>query len=371
MAKVISLFNHKSGVSKTTTTFHLGWMLTKLGLKVLIVDTDPQCNLTGLVLGINDYGALFKFYERRGNYDIYNSLADAFGFDSELKDASKEGISKPTETNNRNMSLIAGHVDFAKFDLQIATALTSSMSLPLLRPLLGSINSLIRKTADNNSFDVVLIDMSPNISATNMCIFMASDYFIVPTSPDFFCYQSIESLSNVFPDWCKRLQDFKDGKTLPNNNPKLLGVISQNFRTYSSSKENDDTSGDTPKDMAKEFKEWSNKIKNITNGMLVPALQENNMIVSEETFRKYVSYDTPYNLANIKNFNSLIPTSQRLAKPIFEIKKEDTKWGGGVWERERKGEMIGAKHDIKKAETIYSLLANSVAGMIGFDTKIA
>jgi cellulose biosynthesis protein BcsQ len=42
MAKKIALFNHKGGVSKTTTTFHLGWMLAAKGKKVLMVDTDPR-----------------------------------------------------------------------------------------------------------------------------------------------------------------------------------------------------------------------------------------------------------------------------------------------------------------------------------------
>ena len=51
MAKQISLFNHKGGVSKTTTAFNLGWMLASKGKRVLLVDCDPQCNLTGMFLG--------------------------------------------------------------------------------------------------------------------------------------------------------------------------------------------------------------------------------------------------------------------------------------------------------------------------------
>lgn len=46
MSKSICLFNHKGGVSKTTTTFNLGWSLAALEKKVLIVDLDSQCNLT-------------------------------------------------------------------------------------------------------------------------------------------------------------------------------------------------------------------------------------------------------------------------------------------------------------------------------------
>ncbi|WP_201029053.1 ParA family protein [Cylindrospermopsis raciborskii] len=48
MVQKIALFNHKGGVSKTTTTFNLGWMLAEKGKRVILVDTDPQCNLTGM-----------------------------------------------------------------------------------------------------------------------------------------------------------------------------------------------------------------------------------------------------------------------------------------------------------------------------------
>jgi cellulose biosynthesis protein BcsQ len=54
MAIVISFFNHKGGVSKTTTAFYLGWMLARKGKRVMLVDCDPQCNLTGMVLGLED-----------------------------------------------------------------------------------------------------------------------------------------------------------------------------------------------------------------------------------------------------------------------------------------------------------------------------
>ena len=56
MVQKIALFNHKGGVSKTTTTFHLGWMLASKGKRVILADADPQCNLTGLVLGDDDDG---------------------------------------------------------------------------------------------------------------------------------------------------------------------------------------------------------------------------------------------------------------------------------------------------------------------------
>ncbi len=67
MVKTISLFNNKGGVSKTTTTFHLGWKLAEKGQKTLIVDTDPQCNLTGLCLNADKNNKLENFYVNNSN----------------------------------------------------------------------------------------------------------------------------------------------------------------------------------------------------------------------------------------------------------------------------------------------------------------
>lgn len=50
MSKVITLYNHKGGVSKTTTTFNLAHLLAEKKKRVLVVDADPQCNITELLL---------------------------------------------------------------------------------------------------------------------------------------------------------------------------------------------------------------------------------------------------------------------------------------------------------------------------------
>ncbi|MEN9782088.1 MAG: hypothetical protein RL208_238 [Pseudomonadota bacterium] len=354
MSKVISLFNHKGGVSKTTTTFHLGWMLANIGKKVLIVDADPQCNLTGLTLGIENYDDLFRFYSLKENTDMYSALAKVFGFDNQF--SYEDGVI-PSSTHNKNLFLLAGHINFAKFDLQLATALTSSSSIPVLKPLLSSIHTLIRKTAERGNFDIVLIDMGPSISATNMCIFMASDYFIIPTSPDFYCYQAIDSLSDVFPEWQKKMEGFKDGITLPRPNPKMLGVISQNYRVYGSN-ENDESK------MTSAFLEWANKIREITNSKLAPSLKKLGMIVDENLFNKYVKHDNPYNLANIQDFNTLIPISQKLSKPIFELEQKDGRWNGGIWSREQNGKSVGVAHQIEESKDVFFRLAESVCNLI-------
>lgn len=162
--------------------------------------------------------------------------------------------------------------------------------------------------------------MSPSVSATNMCLLMGLDYFIVPTSPDFYCFQAINSLASVLRQWSNDMKISKNGDTLPRENPKLLGIISQNYRVYGN---NGTESEEKQKKMTSAFDKWSNKIREVTLSSLIPALQSSNMSISEELFRRCVSHDTPFNLANIQNFNSLIPISQSSSKPMFELTQED------------------------------------------------
>ena len=74
VASRISLFNHKGGVSKTTTTFNLGWMLASKGKRVILVDCDPQCNLTGMIFGFKGATDLERLYQSPKGHNIRDSL---------------------------------------------------------------------------------------------------------------------------------------------------------------------------------------------------------------------------------------------------------------------------------------------------------
>ncbi len=209
----------------------------------------------------------------------------------------------------------------------------------MLRQFVSSFNKLVRKVAQDNGIDIVLVDISPSVSATNHCILMSSDFFIIPISPDFYCYQAIDSLSNVFPRWVREIETFKDGAfdSLPAGNPKMLGFISQNYRIYTVEDRQDDTD---QKSMSKAYTEWLNKIKGIVSSKLVPTPQGIHMIVDESKFKELVSYDAPYHLAGVQNFSGLIPVSQKFSKPIFELAETDGGWFGARWEAHAERERI-------------------------------
>ncbi|MDQ9792070.1 hypothetical protein RFY12_07910, partial [Acinetobacter baumannii] len=66
--------------------------------------------------------------------------------------------------------------------------------LNLMKNVPGALRRMLELTAEKYSLDIILIDMSPSISATNANILMQSDYF---------CYMAIESLVSIFPKWCE------------------------------------------------------------------------------------------------------------------------------------------------------------------------
>src|SRR5664279_1255094 len=78
MSKTIAFFNNKGGVSKTTTCFNLGWILAERGHTVVLVDADPQCNLTGMVLDLTGEDALSTFYEQNPRQNLREALEPAF-----------------------------------------------------------------------------------------------------------------------------------------------------------------------------------------------------------------------------------------------------------------------------------------------------
>ena len=115
MAIQISLFNHKGGVSKTTTAFNLGWMLADKGKRVLLVDSDPQCNLTGMVLGFKGPDELAAIYNAGGVRNIRDGLAPAF----ESRPAPIEPVLCEEIVGQPRMFLIPGHIGIAEYEVTL------------------------------------------------------------------------------------------------------------------------------------------------------------------------------------------------------------------------------------------------------------
>ena len=319
MTRIISLFNHKGGVSKTTTAFNLGWALAERNHKVLLVDADPQCNLTGMVLSFSGLKEFSTFYKNQPTANIYDSVKPAFAGSPEKlmpADVSKSG--RP------NLLLLAGHLDVALFEPELSMAHKLTSAMPILQNLPGAFGHLIRETATKHKCDTVLIDMSPSIGALNQNLLMQSDYFIIPTSPDYFCLLAIDSLAKTLPRWAENAKEIRSqqkGRSyqIPDSNPKFIGIISQKYRPRLGKP-------------AAAFQEWIDQIVKRADEILMPELEKNGMSITRSQLKKVIQGTPHIELAQISDFNSLIARSQEFSTAVFALDKEQLKAQGAVLE---------------------------------------
>ena len=312
IVKVISLFNHKGGVSKTTTTFHLEWMLASKGYRVIVVDADPQCNLTGMVLDYRGPRQFEKFYRSESERNIMAGLVPAF----ESQPKVIKGIDCIAVNGQKGLYLLPGHLRLAEYEVTLGIAQELSATIQTLKNLPGSLSFLLRKTAKKMDADYVLIDMSPSLSSINQNLLMTSDFFIVPTSPDYFSVMAIESLATVLPHWhnwaekASSLPVLRDADyPFPEPNPKFLGTIIQKYRPRG---------GGAP---AVAFQTWINEINKRLSNRLIPVLTKGKMMLSDKAYHD-AQLPKELCLAMISDFNSLIAKSQESRTPIFALSKE-------------------------------------------------
>lgn len=321
MAKRIAFFNHKGGVSKTTTTFNLGWMLAEKGKRVIIVDADPQCNLTGIVLGYRGPTDLEDFFTKETDRNLKSGLAPAF----ESRPAMIKAVECVPVPKRDGLFLLPGHIALSEYEVTLGIAQELSGSIQTLQNLPGAISYLLDETAKHHEADYVLVDMSPSLSSINQNLLMTSNFFVVPAAPDFYSVMAMDSLAAVFPKW-KRWADqaktfpvYKDSSyPFPDAESKFLGVVVQNYRPR----------GGAP---ATAFQHWIAQIDKVATERLLPALNAAGMLLPLDKYSQ-CKLEKNYKLATIPDFNSLIAASQKHQTPVFALTNEQFGAGGVVQE---------------------------------------
>lgn len=163
--------NQKGGVGKTTTAINLGSYLAKSGKRVLLVDMDPQANLTS---GVGFEKAQDKDWQKTSK-SPYPSIYDIL---TKQKDISQVFVATDTE----NLYLIPSHLSLAGAEIELVSQLSRE--------------SILKNALDNfkENFDFVLIDSPPSLGLLTINALVAADKILVPIQCEYFALEGLGQL---------------------------------------------------------------------------------------------------------------------------------------------------------------------------------
>ena len=288
-AKRISIFNHKGGVGKTTLTFNLASALADQGNRVLLVDTDPQCNLTSQIIEDSVVDDLLDKSDSQNGQTVWSSVKPIVNAEGDFKHI------EAYETENGNLFILPGDIRLSEFE----SDLNELWSQCVLRKTKGyrgvtAISRLVNSVATEKNIDYVFYDSGPNIGSLNKVILLDCDYFIVPAACDLFSLRALKTLGVTLASWIKEWKTISDlapeNADLLTGMPSFLGYIPLGFRTY----------GGQP---AQKHKSFISRIQKEVMSQIVSQLREidkNLAIGGMNDFR----------LGEVKDFGTLVSASQ-------------------------------------------------------------
>ena len=167
--KVIAITNQKGGVGKTTTTFNLGVALAKQGKRVLVVDVDPQSNLT-------TYAGWYD--ENELKYTLTDLMEQSMN-DEEIK--TKESILH----HNENVDLIPSNLSLSALENSLTYAMSREYTL---RNCLSSIK---------DDYDYILLDCQPSLGMLTINALASANSVIIPVQSEYFALRGMTDLFKI------------------------------------------------------------------------------------------------------------------------------------------------------------------------------
>lgn len=307
---MITFFNNKSGVGKTSLVYHLAWMYARQDRTVVAVDLDPQANLTAGFLDEDRIEQLWN--QSEAGTTIYQALRPLTG----TGDLVEPMLMRIAD----GLFLLPGDVGLSRFEDVLAGEWPNSMNeRNLYRPMriLTSFWQVIRMAVDQVGADLVLIDIGPNLGAINRSVLIGTDHVIIPLGADLFSIQGLKNLGPMLNEWrrswSKRIGNWRESEDchdhgdllLPAGKMAPIGYLCQQHGVRL----------DRP---VKAYDKWIGRIPGVYR----------QAVMDEPACAITRPDDDPYYLGMIRHYRSLVPMAQESRKPIFELTAADGAIGG-------------------------------------------
>lgn len=299
---VLTFFNNKGGVGKTSLVFHLAWMFAEMGKRVVAIDLDPQANLTSAFLAED---VLEELWDPMGEVPLGCTIFEC------IRPLTKVGdIREPvTQAVHPRLHLVPGDLALAGFEDQLSGAWIEAMGSNqnnLFRPfrLLTSFWQVGQMAAKQLGADLILADVGPNLGAINRSALIGSDHVVIPLAADLFSLQGLRNLGPTLTswraDWQKRIDNWVSPDfDLPKGKMQPEGyILMQHMERLSRP--------------VKAYKKWVDRIPGTYRESVLGKPSGGSAKANDGNC-----------LARLKHYRSLVPMAQEVRKPIFHLSSAD------------------------------------------------
>lgn len=327
--KKLTFFNNKGGVGKTTLAFNTAVQFANKGYKTVILDLDPQCNLTRLALGEEYYENTLFSHTSKTIYDVLDGVINGGG------DVDVNAQFEQVKGAKDNLFLLRGDLRLSDYEELLSTAFGNAAAGNQNGYFVTSaIDRFMREKGMSEGIDVFVVDTSPTMGRLNRVILLGTDYFVVPMNPDAFSLQGIENLGIKLEEWKRNWRD--TGKALSGSTERqfvldgeglFLGYILNSYNVYA----------EKP---IKDHQQWIDKIPNSVREYLSEKHCKNGLVA--------LSHQKPLHV--IQDYGMIPALCHRDGKAIFDIDPGKLK--------------PGTYDNLEKSKQEFSELADSILELL-------
>lgn len=363
--KIITIFNNKGGVGKTTLTYHLAHALGELGRKVLLIDLDPQCNLTIVSTEMENIHEVWTsedpFIE---DFQAARSAMGEAAFAAlTATPRSIHFLLKPTEDGTAdledlppalnlapNVDLIPGRLTLHLYEAKIGERWSGIyQGDPLAIRTATHVRTMAHEYAAREGYDLVIFDTSPSLGALNRHLLSLADGFLIPCSPDLFSIYGIRNIGDALRTWRKQFESIfhfiSDQKrsSFPQSFVKFLGFTLYNAKRYSKY-END-------LNLAKAHQNYAVQIP----GTIRSSIDHSNMITLPTVADTSIG-----NNAIIHSHNTFPSLSQKYHMPMWKLPDS------GILDPEDRSTVGGNQNKFRVTQDAYHEFAKDFLSRVQF-----
>jgi len=330
-SKKIIFANNKGGVGKTTLAFNCAVSFAEKGYKTVLVDLDPQCNLSRLAMGEDYYTKNLFSNTEKTIADVLRGIIEG-GSDIDLN------VKFLPVKSSQNLYLLKGDINLSVYESLLITAYGQAASGQQIGYFQTSaIDRFLREKGLSEQIDIFIIDTSPSLGLLNQIILLGADYFVVPVLPDAFSVQGIENLGIIYEKWkinwrnsAKALSGNTETKFVLQADPLFVGYIVNSYNVY----------GEQP---IADHRAWMEKIPNKVREYLSEKHCRNGLVES--------SWKNPLQI--IQDYGRIPSRCQELGVAIFDLNPSQ------VAEHHQ-----GTKENIEKSKEEFENLSNNILDIL-------